>query len=95
MTLSREHCQQLDTEDSLRTLREHFVLPDSEIYLDGNSLGARPVKALARAREVVEQEWGNRLIRSWNEANWWDLPITIGGKIGQLLGAEPEREPDV
>ena len=89
MTLSREHCQQLDTEDSLQTLREHFVLPAGEIYLDGNSLGARPVKALARAREVVEQEWGNRLIRSWNEAGWWNLPVTVGDKIGQLLGAEP------
>ena len=89
MTHSREHCLQLDLIDPLKDLREHFALPEGEIYLDGNSLGARPVQALARAQQVVEQEWGNRLIRSWNEAHWWDLPVTVGNKIGQLIGANP------
>lgn len=89
MTHSREHCLQLDLKDPLKDLREHFALPEGEIYLDGNSLGARPVQALARAQQVVEQEWGNRLIRSWNEAHWWDLPVTVGNKIGQLIGANP------
>lgn len=89
MTYSREQCQELDLTDPLKAFREHFALPDGEIYLDGNSLGARPVQALARAQQVVEHEWGNRLIRSWNEAHWWELPVTVGNKIGQLIGADP------
>ncbi|MCK9816919.1 MAG: kynureninase [Candidatus Pseudomonas colombiensis] len=85
--ISRNHCLALDEQDPLAPLREQFALPDGVIYLDGNSLGARPVAALERARQVLEQEWGNGLIRSWNTAGWRDLPQRLGNQLASLIGA--------
>lgn len=65
---TRSHCQALDAQDPLASLRAQFALPEGVIYLDGNSLGARPVAALERAQQVIAEEWGNGLIRSWNSA---------------------------
>ena len=67
---TRNDCLALDAQDALAPLRQQFALPEGVIYLDGNSLGARPVAALARAQEVIAEEWGNGLIRSWNSAGW-------------------------
>ena len=59
------------------------------IYLDGNSLGVLPKTTSARVTQVVEQEWGNGLIRSWNSAGWFELPQKVGNKIAKPIGAEP------
>jgi len=71
----------------LRPFRNRFYLPEGTIYLDGNSLGAMPKAVPARIREVVEEEWGRDLIRSWNIHGWIDLQTKIGAKIGHLIGA--------
>ncbi len=88
---TREHLAQRDAQDTLREFKERFSLPESVIYLDGNSLGALPRGAAERAAEVVNAEWGQGLIRSWNEAGWFDLPLKLGDKLGQLLGANPQE----
>ena len=59
------------------------------IYLDGNSLGALPKATAARVAQVLEQEWGQSLIRSWTDHGWIDLQFRVGEKIGRLVGAEP------
>ncbi|MGH8809912.1 MAG: aminotransferase class V-fold PLP-dependent enzyme, partial [Noviherbaspirillum sp.] len=87
--MTRESCLALDAKDALAPLREHFDLPQGVIYLDGNSLGARPKAALERARQVIVEEWGNDLIRSWNKAGWFDLPSRLGDKLAPLVGARP------
>jgi kynureninase len=80
----------LDLDDPLAHYRTRF-LPAGDVvsYLDGNSLG-RPLTATAeRFGRFLEQDWGSRLIRSWDE-QWFDLPLSIGDRIGALtLGAEP------
>lgn len=81
------HCQALDAQDPLAPLRAQFALPEGVIYLDGNSLGARPVAALARAQQVIAEEWGNGLIRSWNSAGWADLSLRLGDRLAPLIGA--------
>jgi kynureninase len=81
--------QALDAADSLRPLRDLFDLPPGVIYLDGNSLGVLPRTAPARVAQVVQQEWGVGLIRSWNAAGWIDLPQRVGDKIAPLIGAQP------
>jgi len=87
--ITREDCLALDRQDPLATLREQFALPAGQIYLDGNSLGVAPKAAFDVARRVVEQEWAQQLIQSWNTAGWIDLPRRVGDKIGQLVGAAP------
>ena len=67
-------CTQMDAQDPLRALRDQFALPEGVIYLDGNSLGVLPAAAPARVAQAVQQEWGEGLIRSWNTANWVNLP---------------------
>jgi len=80
----------LDDADPLAPLRERFVGTDSSlVYLDGNSLG-RPLTVTGdRLRTFVEDEWGRRLIRGWDEG-WFDLPLALGDELGRVcLGAGP------
>ena len=86
---SLQDCQALDAQDPLRHLRDQFALPAGVIYLDGNSLGAMPKASAARVAQVVSEEWGKGLIRSWNTAGWMDQPHHIGDKIARLIGAGP------
>lgn len=81
------YCQQCDTQDPLRALKDQFNLPPGVIYLDGNSLGVLPKATPARVAEVVTQEWGVGLIRSWNTAGWFESPQKAGNKIAKLIGA--------
>lgn len=85
-SLTRADCLARDAQDALAPLRERFDLPPGVIYLDGNSLGARPRAALARAQDVVAREWGNDLIRSWNDAGWFDMPRRLGDRLAPLIG---------
>jgi len=85
--MDRNRCQALDAEDPLAPLRDRFDLPEGVIYLDGNSLGVLPRATAARVQQVVTDEWGRDLIRSWNSAGWIDMPRRIGDKIARLVGA--------
>jgi kynureninase len=67
--------------------RAEFDLPDGVVYLDGNSLGPLPRAVKARIGGVVQDEWGEMLIRGWNQAGWIDLPAQAGDRIGRLIGA--------
>src|SRR5215471_14246219 len=87
--MNRDRCLDLDAEDPLAALRAQFELPDGVIYLDGNSLGVLPRAATDRVAQVVRDEWGRGLIRSWNSAGWIDMPQRIGDKIARLVGAGP------
>ena len=86
-----ERARFLDAGDPLREFRDRFLLPDGVIYLDGNSLGCLPKATPARLEEVVREEWGRDLIRSWNTAGWIDLPARVGAKIAPLIGARPHE----
>jgi kynureninase len=68
-------------------MRDLFQLPPGMIYLDGNSLGVLPKATPSRIAQAVTQEWGNDLIKSWNKAGWFQLPLKVGDKIARLIGA--------
>ena len=78
-----------DAADPLAHARARFALPPGVIYLDGNSLGPLPAALPGMMAGVVAQQWGEGLIRSWNDAGWIDLPVRLGAAIAPIVGAEP------
>jgi kynureninase len=86
--LDRAAAVALDERSPLHDRRALFALPDGVVYLDGNSLGALPRSVAPRMQEVVEKQWGEGLISSWNTADWVGLPARVAGRIAPLIGAE-------
>ena len=91
MTLSHADCVARDRADSLAYARKRFSVPENVVYLDGNSLGALPVATISRLNETLQREWGEGLIRSWNNADWVTLPQRVGAAIAGLLGASADE----
>jgi len=82
-----EEAAALDNADSLSAFREQFVIRDPDlIYLDGNSLGRLPRAARAIVDDVVNRQWGDGLIGSWNDG-WWDMQMRLGDQLAPLVGA--------
>jgi len=82
--------EKADREDILKRFRSYFRIDEKLIYFDGNSLGMMPLRSEKVANELISHEWGERLIRGWNE-NWWEMPWRISDKISQLIGCESEE----
>jgi kynureninase len=80
-----------DARDPLAWARDRFDLPPGVRYLDGNSLGALQPVVAQTVRRTVEQEWGQGLIRSWNDADWVGLPRRVAARLAPLLGAAPDE----
>ena len=89
MNIIRSSAEKLDREDPLASARDRFVIADPGlIYLDGNSLGRLPLETRDRITQVIDHQWGERLIRSWGEG-WMDLPVEIGDRLGaSVVGAQ-------
>ncbi len=87
LSLAREHDQQ----DPLKSFRDRFKINDpSLIYLNGNSLGRLPLATVDYLDAAIREQWGERLIRSWNEG-WYQQSMRLGKKIAQIIGAHPEE----
>ena len=69
--------------------RTAFHLPKGITYLDGNSLGPLPKAATARVAEMMQAEWGEKLITGWNACDWMAQPSHLGDRIATLIGAQP------
>ncbi|WP_379923198.1 kynureninase [Erythrobacter sp. R86502] len=82
---------EFDAADPLAHYRDRFTLPGGVIYLDGNSLGALPKATGPALQQVIAQQWGEGLIRSWNSAGWFEAAGRIGGKIAPLVGADRDE----
>ncbi|NDK24937.1 kynureninase [Streptomyces sp. TR1341] len=87
--IPRAAAEELDAADPLAGFRDRFVITDPElIYLDGNSLGRLPAATPDRLREVVEEGWGEGLVRSWQ--GWIDWGARLGDRLAEhVLGARP------
>ncbi len=87
--IERNDAVLLDVDDPLAAWRDEFVIADPElIYLDGNSLGRTPKRAVDALHRVVDQ-WSSDLITSWWEHDWLNLALTVGDELAPLLGARP------
>lgn len=89
--VSIREVQEMDACDPLAAIRQRFDLPVGISYFDGHSLGPLAANARSRVDQVVAEEWGVRLIRSWNEANWIHAPQRIGAKIAPIIGAQADE----
>lgn len=87
LTSLRGRARDLDAEHAATDRRDAFVLPEGLIYLDGNSLGAMSVAARDAAADAVTRQWGEQLIRAWNDSGWWTAPERVGDRIAELVGA--------
>jgi len=97
---TRADCARHDAADPLASLRSLFALEradaESLIYLDGNSLGALPRATRERVLSLIDEEWGEGLIRSWNappraqdgQPGWIALSQHVADKLAPLIGAE-------
>jgi kynureninase len=87
MTLDRRHAEGLDRHDPLAGFRDRFVFSaPKRIYADGNSLGRLPLETAERMQLAV-RDWGERLVGGWED--WIELPVRVGDRIGQVIGAKP------
>ncbi len=89
--ITKEWCIEQDKLDPLASFKDRFDIPDGIIYMDGNSLGVLPKGVKERIADVVSKEWGQDLIKSWNTADWINLPSRVGAKIAPLIGAKPHE----
>ena len=68
-------------------MKDRFILPDGVIYLDGNSLGPLAINVGSRLNTMVNEQWGQHLIKGWNEDDWMGQPLRVGNRVGRLIGA--------
>ena len=82
--------QKLDKEDTLKNFKKEFLNNSNEIYLDGNSLGKLPLTSLIKVKNVLEKEWGENLIESWND-HWLKLVERVSSKLERLFNSSNDE----
>ena len=48
-----------------------------------------PLAAREHVATMMGNEWGEQMIKGWNNAGWMSLSTQIGDRIAPLIGAEP------
>jgi kynureninase len=71
--------------DPLLAWRVEFPILAHTTYMISHSLGAMP-KGTASALAEFSETWATRGIRAWEEG-WWEMPITVGNLIADIIGA--------
>lgn len=89
MAVTREDALRLDASDGLAHFRSQFFIADPGVcYLDGNSLGRLPKRAIDSVNHFLTDEWGEKIVDGW--ADWIDEAARSGDLIGEsALGAAP------
>ncbi len=86
---TKEYAVEQDAKDLLQHFRTRFINPTAElIYLDGNSLGMLPADTAGHMNQVITDEWGTGLIRSWN-TGWYERSQQLAAQLAPLVGAQP------
>ncbi len=73
--------------DDLLKWRQEFPILERTTYLISNSLGAMPRGVYERLRDYADA-WATRGVRAWEEG-WWEMAVSVGDRIGALIGAAP------
>ncbi len=88
----RSFAVRMDRKDPLSKYRQRFYFPPDKTYLNGNSLGLLSEEAEERLQNAVD-EWKELAIQGWTEGDppWFFMAETLGDKISEIVGAEPEE----
>lgn len=73
--------------DQLLEWRKEFPILEKTAYLISNSLGAMPRAVYERMKDYADV-WALRGVRAWEES-WWEMAISVGDKVGAIIGAGP------
>lgn len=73
--------------DELLNWRGQFPILETTTYMISNSLGAMPRAVYDRVHDYAES-WATRGVRAWEEG-WWDMAVSVGDKVGAIIGAGP------
>ncbi len=73
--------------DQLLEWRKEFPILEKTTYLISNSLGAMP-RAVYDQMKSYADTWGLRGVRAWEEG-WWEMAVSVGDKVGAIIGAGP------
>lgn len=73
--------------DQLLEWRKEFPILEKTAYLISNSLGAMPRAVYERVKDYADA-WALRGVRAWEES-WWEMAISVGDKVGAIIGAGP------
>ncbi len=76
-----------DQVDPLLKWRDEFPILAESTYMVSNSLGAMPRNVYETVKSYADT-WATRGVRAWGEG-WWDLNVTVGDKIANIIGAPP------
>jgi kynureninase len=71
--------------DELLNWRGQFPILETTTYMISNSLGAMPRSVYDRVHDYAES-WATRGVRAWEEG-WWDMAVSVGDKVGAIIGA--------
>ena len=90
--LTRDFAENMDGQDTLASLRDHFYTKPGQIYMDGNSLGLCSKEAEAAVERALEA-WKEYGIGIWTQAptDYFLYHDVIGAKIARLINADPEE----
>ena len=78
-------CVNVSRMDDLLKWRDEFPILARSTYLISNSLGAMPRGVYDRLHAYANT-WATRGVRAWEEG-WWEMAVSVGGKVGALIGA--------
>ncbi len=84
---NRQYALDLDAADPLAKYRDEFINNNPDLcYLDGNSLGRLPKRAVQVVSDFMLNEWANEVVEGW--MHWIDEAEPTGDLIGRAaLGA--------
>jgi kynureninase len=86
----QKEAEERDASDPLKAFRADFYLPNTGIYLDGNSLGLISRRAEKSLSDAVDA-WRRLAVQGWEEGepSWFYLAETLGEMLTALVGGNP------
>ena len=83
-TSNLQQAQQLDQEDPLAKIRDHFYIQPGQIYMDGNSLGLASKEAETALLKMMNI-WKTQGINMWDE--YFHYGLELGAQCATLINA--------